>query len=372
LLAVAASIVLAVTPVFAQAGELRAVKVANAPTLDGQVEDMWNGAPATNVTTAGGKNASNTTATLKSVYTDDSVYFLLQWADPTLSDRRVPWQKQADGSWKKLTTSNRSQENTYYEDKVAFIWDINGMTGFAQSGCAVTCHAGEQPAGSDFGNKYAPNEGQLGDMWHWKSVRNGPVGQVDDQYLDSSRYNAQTATGAGRKSDPNTGGGYKDNQTQDGKLPAFTAADQPAPPYFILDSQKQPFQDTFKANDEVASILVAPYQGDRGDISAGQVYKDGKWTLEFGRKLQTGSQFDVQFADLAKSYPFGLAIFDNVQVEHGFSGLQTLRFAGAATTAAPTTLPRTGDPMTLGLLGAGIVGVSVAITGLIVRRRQSR
>jgi hypothetical protein len=68
----------------------------------------------------------------------------------------------------------------------------------------------------------------------------------------------------------------------------------------------------------VAGIVKAPFKGDRGDISAGWKYADGKWTLEFGRKLTTGSPTDVQFDDLAQTYYFGLAIFDNAQVRHAF------------------------------------------------------
>ncbi|MHB1005877.1 MAG: ethylbenzene dehydrogenase-related protein [Chloroflexota bacterium] len=369
LVSMLAALILAAVPAFAQTNELRAAKVAAAPTVDGQAESLWDGASAVTFSTAGGQNASNTSVTLKSVYTSDSIYFLMQWADPTLSDRRMPWQKQADGSWKKLSTSATNQENTYYEDKAALIWDINGITGFAQNGCGVLCHAGEKPAGSNFGNKYTPKEGELGDIWHWKSVRTGSVGQIDDQYLDGTRYNAQTAPEAGRKSDAKTGGGYANNQTEDGKMPAFTAADQPAPPYYILDAQKQPFQDTFKANDELAGIIVAPFTGDRGEIASGQVYKDGKWTLEWGRKLTTGSKTDVQFSSLDKVYPFGVAIFDNVQVEHGTSGLLNLRFAAAA---APSALPKSGDPSMLALLGIAVMGLTVSGVGFVVRRRTVR
>ena len=42
------------------------------------------------------------------------------------------------------------------------------------------------------------------------------------------------------------------------------------------------------------------------------------WTLEFGRKLVTGSQYDVQFDDLTATYHFGVAVFDNAQVRHSF------------------------------------------------------
>jgi len=48
------------------------------------------------------------------------------------------------------------------------------------------------------------------------------------------------------------------------------------------------------------------------------VYKDGMWTIEYGRKLTTGSQYDVHFSDMKKEYSFGTAIFDNSQIRKTF------------------------------------------------------
>jgi hypothetical protein len=64
----------------------------------------------------------------------------------------------------------------------------------------------------------------------------------------------------------------------------------------------------------VPSIIVAPFTGDRGDISAKIVHKDGVRTSVFWRKLGTGSGYDVQFTDPKKEYAFGVAVFDNAQV----------------------------------------------------------
>ncbi len=307
------------------------IKASSAPVLDGQAESLWDSARSITVPVAGGANSGSTEVTLKSVYAGDSVYFLAQWADPTESLYRTPWEKQADGSWKKLATSDTHQENTNYEDKFAFIWNINdSIAGFNEQGCAVSCHAGEQPANSGFGSKYTTNPEEMGDIWHWKGVRTNPVGQSDDQYLDSARYDPEKASGAGRHSDPNDGGGYKNNQTEDGKLPAFGLIDnKPAPPYWILDSEKVIFADAaYQSGDVIPGIVIAPLTGDRGDISAKGIYKDGKWTVEFGRKLDTGSQYDVQYTDLSKSYFFGVATFDNAQVNHAWSnGAYELRFA---------------------------------------------
>lgn len=312
------------------ANALLSAKVDAAPALDGQAEALWNKSKPITIAVSGGANKSATQITLKSVYTKDSVYFLAEWADPTESLHRMPWQKQADGSWKKLETSTTHQENTNYEDKFSFIWNINdSIAGFNQQGCMVTCHAGEKPANSGFGSKYTAKPGELGDIWHWKSVRTNPVNQVDDQYVDSARYDKDKAPEAGRHSDPKTSGGYKDNETADKKMPAYSLKDnKPTPPYWILDAEKVAFDATkYKAGELVPGILVAPFIGDRGDISGKGVYKDGKWTLEWGRKLTTGSQYDVQYSDLTKSYFFGVAVFDNAQVDHAWSnGAYELRF----------------------------------------------
>ena len=51
------------------------------------------------------------------------------------------------------------------------------------------------------------------------------------------------------------------------------------------------------------------------------------WTVELGRALVTGSEFDVQFDDMAKGYNFGVAVFDNAQVRHAYQdGSETLVF----------------------------------------------
>jgi len=311
--------------------QLLSVKSKSAPTLDGQTEGLWDRASSVTVAVGGGANVGSTEVTLKSVYSRDSVYFLVQWADPSESLRRTPWQKQSDNSWQKLSTSTTHQENTNYEDKLAFLWNINdSIAGFNDQGCMITCHVGEQPANSGFGSKYTANPGEMGDIWHWKSVRTNPVNQSDDQYVDSMRYDKSAAPGAGRHADPKTGGGYANNQTDDKKLPAFGLKDnKSAPPYWIVESQKVSFaDDAYKPGDEIPGIIVSAFSGDRGDISAKGVYKDGKWTVELQRKLSTGSQYDVQFSDLSKSYFFGVAIFDNAQVNHAWNNdALELRFA---------------------------------------------
>ena len=110
---------------------LVAAKVAGAPNLAaGAGDPVWATARPLQVQLSGGMNfggKGETTVTLKAVYSGDTLYMLVQYTDPTDSMRRGPYQKQADGSWKKLAdpADKGGDDNVYYEDKWAMIWPIN-------------------------------------------------------------------------------------------------------------------------------------------------------------------------------------------------------------------------------------------------------
>ena len=312
-----------------KAVDVVATKAASAPKLDGMADDaIWKSAPAVKFTAVKGANFKDnkgeTQGTVQVVYVGDMLYMLVTYDDPTLSVRRSPFQKQADGSWKKLSDPNDKggDNNIYYEDKMAVIWNIdNSIFGFNERfSCQAACHAGEP--GKPYGNKYTTEEGEIGDIWHLKYVRGGFLGQIDDQYVDHTRHDPAKSPDAGRKSDPKTGGGYEDIKLVNGK-PEFMNKDaKPANKggtYWLKPEDKVAFDDSkFKAGDEVASILVAPFTGDRGDIATSARWANGKWTVEIARKLVTGSKFDVNFNDLTKAYGFGIAFFDNAQVRHAY------------------------------------------------------
>lgn len=300
---------------------LVSIPVDSAPVLDGMSDEaFWADAPSITVEVYDGANMGDGEVTLQSVYADDMVYFLVTWADETESFVRSPWVKQDDGTWAKLRDPNDKggDNNVYYEDKMALIWTIdNSIPKFENQGCYTACHTSRGDDPKPYGNKFT-DEGR-GDIWHWKSVRN--VGQIDDQYLDSTPYSPETPE-AGRKSDPKESGGYADNQTEDKSMPMWMGPDgspRDGAPGYILDAEKLPFDDSlFVSGDMVPGIIKSPITGDRGDIAAGWHWADGVWTIEFGRKLVTGSEFDVQFSDLGAEYYFGIAVFDNAQVRHAF------------------------------------------------------
>ena len=322
---------------------LTSAKTDAAPTIDGVMDAGWSKAAPLEVLVDstpyepnnGYAGMTNTTVTLRALHDADNLYMLIQYADPTHSLERAPWVKQADGSWKqKSNKDSTSHENTYYEDKFAVLWDINAR-GFAKKGCGAACHMAKDGKNNGIedtapGRKYTTKAGQTIDMWHWKSVRSGPVGQFDDQFIDDVADPAVNANW-GRHGDVKTGGGYSNNKSEDGKMPAFMPKDGMTGGYWLLKSEAVPFADTFKEGDVLPGIVVSPFEAPRADISEEAIYKDGMWTIELKRALHTtgdkADAQDVQFTDMGKSYPFGVAVFDNSQINHVYhEGVIELKF----------------------------------------------
>jgi hypothetical protein len=326
------------------ADTLKAVKAKSAVTVDGK-GDEWANAPEIKIPISsagllgpGGKfTDGKTVVTLKAQYDKDNVYFFATWDDPTESVARGPWIFEG-GKWVK-----KSYE-THYEDKFAIQWNINdSVKGFNDlkgdtAGCMVSCHATgvfDEKSGKEIKKKYNNAAGELSDMWHWKLVRTNDnagkavAGQLHDQYTENTPYKAadgKITANAGRKGDPGNPE-YKDNvvgeKGKDGYMPKFVFDGQPSVnPYVIIDGldKVKPFDPSApaKEGDIIPGLIAYKMVGDNGDVSAKGVWKDGKWTLEWSRKLVTGSQYDIQFADLKKTYYFGVAAFDNSQIGHAY------------------------------------------------------
>lgn len=315
----------------AQAKEttLESSKLTTSLILDGEIDAAWNDAKSISQKLTklpykpnnGYTGIKRTTVEMKSLYDDEYVYFLVTYADPTMSIDRFPWIKQDDGSWKQLSNKDSTgHDNTYYEDKFAVYWDINTQD-FAQKGCNAACHRAEggMNAGRKDNNparKYT-KEGEFIDMWHWKGVRTAAHNQLDDQYVDSNT-DPKENKGWGRKGDSKISGGYVNN-IKDGQ-PAFVSDNLTNETLLILDSEKKPFTVEYNKTDRIPGLTGKPFVGSRGDVEVAARWNEGVWVLEMKRKLVTTGENsetqDVQFNDLTKVYPFGIAVFDNSQINH--------------------------------------------------------
>jgi len=312
------------------AGTLTAVSSKDPITIDGQMESAWSAAEPVVVEVKetpykpnnGYEGMQQTEVSIRALHDQEHIYFLLEYPDPTHSLERFPWVQQADGSWKSLSNKDDTgHENTYYEDKVGIFWNINEK-GFKKKGCDKSCHIKEKGlvdgVEDSSAGRHFTKPGETLDMWHWKSARTNPVGQMDDQYVNSDRNESKSW---GRHSDHKTGGGYTKNVNKTKDAPAFMNGEESeANRYWVLDKGKKPVGGEMVEGRVVGGMVLAPSQGSRGDISAKGVWKDGKWTLEIKRALVTNGEHsttqDVQFDDLGKAYLFGVTVFDNSQINH--------------------------------------------------------
>jgi hypothetical protein len=149
LLTVAMSTVISIPVVQAKiVGTLENINTSATITIDGVVDDAWSKAPVLKVNidktpykpNNGYKGVLKSDYTIKSMRKGGDIYFLVQWTDSTESLNRFPWIKQPDGSWKQLANKDDTgHDNTYYEDKMAILWNID-LKAFKKKGCAAACH----------------------------------------------------------------------------------------------------------------------------------------------------------------------------------------------------------------------------------------
>ena len=192
-----------------------------APVLDGDASDpIWSQAETLTVRTAKATNSPEPVdVVIKALHDGQQVYFQFQWDDPDASYKRFPLLKTAQG-WKVLQTAfAQADENVYYEDKLSMY-----ITDVSNGSCAATCHLGVGPysaKGEKHGLHYT-TRGEVGDVWHWKSVRTNPMGELRGEpgFLDDQHFRAAEPVPAdpskdrytgGYFADPKTGGGYDYN-----------------------------------------------------------------------------------------------------------------------------------------------------------------
>lgn len=312
-----------------------------APVLDGNPEDaVWSQARAVEIPTTHGANlpGGEVTVRVRGLRDDGNAYLLFEWQDPTRSQKHLPLVKTADG-WQLLQKRYASNdENDYYEDKFAVM-----LSRSAKMGGGAT-HLGHKPlegkpAPAHQRGLHYTSDGSYVDVWHWKSVRTGPLGQIDDNFFGPPlEAKAGARYTGGYTQDPKSAGGFVENwaKLDEGKriapkrLPKDLALQQKKMGNVNLDpvagddgqwwmdvADTVPYSrelDDYPVGTVIPSVLIdKPFQGDRGDVSAVAEWKDGWWRMEVKRKLDTGSRFDLPIADGTFLW---VAVFDHNQARH--------------------------------------------------------
>ena len=243
-------------PFSAVALDIVSQPVAEAPLLDGTGFDAaWQTVKPIAI-----KDHSGTIILLRSVHTDDSVYFLAQFQDLADNLLHKPW------VWDK--EKNSYALGPHREDTFVFKWNMM-----------------DHPVNlSNFSD-----DDYRADVWYWKANRTNPAGYADDK---THLLGSQSAKKATVTSSPAGKQRYLQRISDAGKAP-YTEYEPADFERDIVDHYNP----------------VAP-DGSRGDVHAKGNWVGGIWTIEFERKLNTGHEDDVQFDLQAKTpYLFGVSMF---------------------------------------------------------------
>jgi hypothetical protein len=258
-----------------------------------------------------------------------SLYIHAKWPDPNRSSQHLPLVKTQAG-WKVQQQGLlASDETEYYEDKFAVMlgdqpWD-------ALRSVFLSAREGR-------GGHMMPSN-ELVDVWHWKSVRNERFANLDDAHFGPALppLPGQRRYPWGYASDPLIAGGFQENwayfntdTVRPNRLPRKEQAlqvfqktamndQQDAPVLGMHWFETQPYTkslDIYPIGTVMPSVLwIHPNEGDRADVRAAGVWRDGYWHLEMARNYVTGSDFDKEIKD---GIYLWFATFDHSQTRHTY------------------------------------------------------
>jgi ethylbenzene dehydrogenase/cytochrome b561-like protein len=323
--------------------ELTIPRAEALPVIDGEPGDAaWQKlAPVTVHTFRGeGLDGGETPVRVRAVHDGQTVAMLFEWKDATRSQKHLPIVKTEQG-WKVMQSRyGINDENDFYEDKFAVMLSASPAIGGGATQLGLQPIAGK-PAAQHGRGFHATSDGSLVDVWHWKSVRVGPLAQIDDNHfgppLEAADDPKKRYTG-GYTQDPKTGGGFDQNwkkiegseyvepkrlprdlaalQARLGKIDLDPAAHDEGEWWMAL-ADTVPYSkelDTYPVGTVLPSVLIdKPFEGDRGDVRAVATWRDGWWRMEVSRKLDTGSKFDLP---IASGTHLWVAAFDHNQARH--------------------------------------------------------
>ncbi len=372
----------------APGNELLSSKVTTAPTIDGTIDAVWDQAAKLDVETQvpnpgnylfAGYAGSTRNVTLRSLYDESNIYFLVEWDDPTesLVDRpwffnptTKVWAREANSPVFDATTGLKTRD-AFNEDKLAFLWNISTYD-FTAKTCYASCHlnvASIDPATGKTlpatgGNHWTSNQNERIDMWHYHLLKDAPYGQLSDEYQDwalgvlngnGRKRDTQTATTDGATTNTQTltitgktttmavpkwvvPNAERRNyilvsETVDGTAKLVTAVDSlgvltynggTINPNIGTDYQQVGGGDGLKV---ITSNLISPMTGNRADIIAKAHHTGTGWVAEIKRALKTGDleNQDVDFSSLEDQH-FGLATFSEANAAHALKPGLLLKF----------------------------------------------
>ena len=246
-----------------QAPELVAVKVPKLPAIDGRGDDeAWKMAREIAVGIDEPlEEKPKKKVLLKAVHDGDSICILLVWEDADKNDQHAPF------VWK----------DTAYEEDGEKMEDMCSI-GFSLEG--------------KFNPDMKAGVESKWDVWEWGAARTNPSGFA----LDRTHIYTKT-----KPPEPIKSKGMTDRNG--GKIYFMHPIDEGTPCYKKVEAPEK------KGAPVVPQFVPQTPPGSAADVQAKGEWANGKWTVEFKRKLITGHKDDTQFS-VGRSVEFAVATFD--------------------------------------------------------------
>jgi len=206
-------------------------------------------------------------AVIKAQHTEDTIAIQVSWPDATKSDTHK------SKVWDAAAKSYKADEDR--EDRVALFFDMGG----------------------DFAACMLADQEYRVDVWHWKAARTGPAGLAHDKF---HIYSKKAEHKKSKEFKSNTGG----------KIFIARVSDEGDALYAANKTPEQ------KTEDRLAGYVPnAEAKGSIADVKAEAVHDGKRWTVTMTRKLNTGHDDDVVFAQ-GKQYKSAVACFDRSSDDH--------------------------------------------------------
>lgn len=305
-------------------------------SIDGEAdEEAWKKAVPLRVNAFGAANFDNgnTEFEVKALQNGSEMFFHIRWRDASKSLKHLPliktqsgWKIQEDGFY-------NFNETRHYEDKLAVI-----LSKGCEFGAAGTAHLGPKPLKDKPANWHGKGyhytqDNNIVDLWHWKAVRTNDMYLADDNFIGQADIvrPAQRRYTAGYMQDGKEAGAYVMNWKwykpsgitpkrlpKDPELLSRLQNDDKNSEWVIPWFSYEPYtkeKDTYAIGTVMPSVMYRSnrFEGDRADVRARGVWKEGYWSLELVRNIETSSLKDVT---LSTGVCMWLAAFDHSQIAH--------------------------------------------------------
>lgn len=243
------------------------------PLIDGDPDQLWANAQSTVLW----DRVAKRNVVLKSLYTDTEIFFMAEYADVYANIDHKAWH------WD--NTEQMYVEGPEREDTFVFKWSMTGED-------------------LDL-SVYADNEYRA-DIWFWKACRTNSLGYADDKMHILSEMPSNNSTQLISRSGK--------------KMYLKRLADKGAAAY------KSEFPVEY-SSDIVEKYRFEKPLASRADVRSKGKWANGKWVVEFSRKLKTANDDDVQFYS-ERTYYFGFSLFEIAAKNIGYGSEQPLYGCG--------------------------------------------